>query len=114
MPFYHEAILVLDFFSPLVDAFLHITRGLRPLVIWGNASPRGGKKSNTRIASCGKPTCRIGLKSYVVDMLYFLSIKLLCLRFQLIFGVDKRVINVTEKEFSCQLKIFTLKSTVHL
>ena len=38
MPFPHEAILGLDFFSALVDAFLQITRGLRPLVILGNAS----------------------------------------------------------------------------
>ena len=33
-----------------------ITRGLRPLVIWGNASTRAEKKLNTRIASCGKAT----------------------------------------------------------
>ena len=33
-----------------------ITRGLRPLVIWGNASTRAVKKLNTRIASCGKAT----------------------------------------------------------
>ena len=31
-----------------------ITRGLRPLVIWGNASTSAEKKLNTRIASCGK------------------------------------------------------------
>ena len=51
MPFPHEAILGLDFFSALVDAFL-----LRPLVIWGNASTCAEKKLNPRIASCGKDT----------------------------------------------------------
>ena len=56
MPFPHEAILGLDFFSALVDAFLQITRGLRPLVILGNASTCAEKKSNPRIASCGKDT----------------------------------------------------------
>ena len=56
MPFPHEAILGLDFFSALVDAFLQITRGLRPLVIWGNASTCAEKKSNPRIASWGKDT----------------------------------------------------------
>ena len=54
MPFPHEAILGLDFFSALVDAFLQITRGLRPLVILGNASTCAEKKSNPRIASWGK------------------------------------------------------------
>ena len=57
MPFPHEAILGLDFFSALVDAFLQITRGLRPLVILGNASTCAEKKSNPRIASWGKDTC---------------------------------------------------------
>ena len=33
-----------------------ITRGLRPLVIWGNASTCAEKKLNPRIASCGKDT----------------------------------------------------------
>ena len=56
MPFPHEAILGLDFFSALVDAFLQITRGLRPLVILGNASTCAEKKSNPRIASWGKDT----------------------------------------------------------
>ena len=56
MPFPHEAILGLDFFSALVDAFLQITCGLRPLMIWGNASTCAEKKLNPRIASCGKHT----------------------------------------------------------
>ena len=56
MPFPHEAILGLDFFSALVDAFLQITRGLRPLVILGNASTCAEKKSNPRIASWRKDT----------------------------------------------------------
>ena len=56
MPFPHEAILGLDFFSALIDAFLQITRGLRPLVILGNASTCAEKKSNPRIASWGKDT----------------------------------------------------------
>ena len=56
MPFPNEAILGLDFFSALVDAFLQITRGLRPLVILGNASTCAEKKSNPRIASWGKDT----------------------------------------------------------
>ena len=56
MPFPHEAILGLDFFSALVDAFLQITRGLRPLVMLGNASTCAEKKSNPRIASWGKDT----------------------------------------------------------
>ena len=56
MPFPHEAILGLDFFSALVDAFLQITCGLRPLVILGNASTCAEKKSNPRIASWGKDT----------------------------------------------------------
>ena len=59
MPFPHEAILGLDFFSALVDAFLQITRGLRPLVIWGNASTCAEKKSNPRIASWGKDTFKL-------------------------------------------------------
>ena len=58
MPFPHEAILGLDFFSALVDAFLQITRGLRPLVILGNASTCAEKKSNPWIASCEKDTYR--------------------------------------------------------
>ena len=56
MPFPHEAILGLDFFSALVDAFLQITRGRRPLVIWGNASTCAEKKSTPRIASRGGGT----------------------------------------------------------
>ena len=58
MPFPHEAILGLDFFSALVDAFLQITRGLWPLVILGNASTCAEKKSNPQIASSGKDTLK--------------------------------------------------------
>ena len=66
MPFPHEAILGLDFFSALVDAFLQITRGLRPLVILGNASTCAEKKSNPRIASWGKDTfCHAYETSYL-------------------------------------------------
>ena len=79
MPFPHEAILGLDFFSALVDAFLQITRGLRPLVILGNASTCAEKKPNPRIASWGKDTfllkkCKFisnhqvkGLSNYFVE-----------------------------------------------
>ena len=42
-----------------------ITRGLRPLVIWGNASTCAEKKLNPRIASCGKDT----LSSIKVNLL---------------------------------------------
>ena len=56
MLFPHEVILGINFSSPLVEAFPHITRGLRPLVIWGNASTRGEEKLIPRIASCGKIT----------------------------------------------------------
>ena len=56
MPFPHEAILGLDFFSALVDAFLQITCGLQPLMILENASTCAEEKSNPRIASWGKDT----------------------------------------------------------
>ena len=68
MPFPHEAILGLDFFSALVDAFLQITRGLRPLVILGNASTCAEKKSNPRIASWGKDTFLYTQKSQHPDV----------------------------------------------
>ena len=74
MPFPHEAILGLDFFSALVDAFLQITRGLRPLVILGNASTCAEKKSNPRIASWGKDTFNRSLLSiYLKANLYYIS-----------------------------------------
>ena len=74
MPFPHEAILGLDFFSALVDAFLQITRGLRPLVILGNASTCAEKKSNPRIASWGKDTFNRSLLSiYLKANLHYIS-----------------------------------------
>ena len=48
-----------------------IPHGLRPLVIWGNASTRAEKKLNTRIASCGKATM---LPSQVTNTLKMIDI----------------------------------------
>ena len=89
MPFPHEAILGLDFFSALVDAFLQITRGLRPLVILGNASTCAEKKSNPRIASWGKDTLSFSI-------LQMISIIRTCKSYSFLknifFVVTKRII----------------------
>ena len=44
------------------------SRGLWPLVIWGNASTCAEKKSNPQIASCGKYT-------YIVDKMQSFNFK---------------------------------------
>ena len=55
MPFPDEAILGIDIFSALVNSFL-ITRGLWPLVMYGNELTCAEKKLISRIASSRKNT----------------------------------------------------------
>ena len=62
MPFPHEAILGRAFTSALVDAYPHHSWPLATRD-WGNASTRAEEKALPRMASCGKVSNLVDIKT---------------------------------------------------